>query len=121
LIPDAIQGSMFYRPELPTNLEKRLDAAQKLQTPEQRILESKIASASSQEEFDYFYGQLIETVAGTGTLVGLRSGFCAVNRFFNKVSKNIPATKAIEEAIEEAEEAKGKGIGKGRTKECFAF
>ena len=102
LIPDAIQGSMFYLPELPASMKKDLDAAQKLATPEERILASQAARATSAEEFNYFYDQLINVTAGAGALTGLRSGFWAVNRFLNKATKNIPAPQAMEEALEEA-------------------
>ena len=102
ILPNAVQDAMFFMPQPPAALQKGLDRAQQLQTPEERIAAARVVQATSKEEFNYAFEQFKNAAGGAVALTGLRGAFYAANRFMSKATSGVPAQQAMQEAVEEA-------------------
>jgi hypothetical protein len=102
ILPNAVQDAMFFMPQPPAALQKGLDRAQQLQTPEERIAAARVVRATSKEEFNYAFEQFKNAAGGAVALTGLRGAFYAANRFMSKATSGVPTQQAMQEAVEEA-------------------
>lgn len=103
VVPNAIQDAMFFMPQAPAAMQKRLEEIQKLKTPEQRIAEAKVLRASSANEFNYAFEQLKNVMGGAAALGVLRGAYWAANRALSKATSGVPVSQAFTEAADEAE------------------
>jgi len=107
VFPNTAQDLIYFGPEIPVKIQKQFEPIQQMQSAEERLNATKAVTASSPQEFDYYYEQFLNAAGGIGVLtgvraaVGLRSTFMAANRFYNKTAQGVPSTQAMEDALDE--------------------